>query len=150
MDINKVTLSGQAISDPTLTNLRGASRTPICHFLLQVNERFFDSESKRTGARSSVFNVETLGSKASVVFDLVKKGMRVMVEGYIRSYGSDHAQVAIRTFAVTREERYETEHYYEGLEQALELIRTSKDKDSATESIQTLLHEARNEKRKRV
>lgn len=147
MDFNKVTLSGQVISDPTFTNLKGASRTPICHFLLQVNERFLDSETRKWESRPSIFNIETLGAKSQVTLALVKKGMRVMIEGYIRSYGQDHAQIAVRTFSVTREERHETEHYYEGLEQALEILRTSRDKTVAVETIQTLLQEARDEKR---
>lgn len=148
MDINKVTLSGQAISDPTHTNLRGASRTPICQFLLQVNERYYDSGSKRTECRPSVFSIETLGGKAQNVFNLVRKGMRLMVEGYIRSYGNDHSQISVRTFSVTREERHEAEHYYEGLESALEVLRTSRDKEAATTAIQELLCEARDAERK--
>lgn len=140
-DINKVWLRGQAISSPTLTKL--GVRTPMCSFLLQVNERFVDSDGK-TKTTPHVFTVESLGRSANITLESVREGQLYNIEGYLRT-SKNRSEVTIRTFAVTKVDERIAESYYQGLEQALEVLTTSRDKDAAYNRLVTILAEARNE-----
>lgn len=144
-DINKVLLHGQAISDPTFTTIGPGKKTPLCSFLLQCNEYFTDHDNK-VKITPHVFTIESLGASAYKSRDTVLKGLRYQVEGYIRTgVGKYKDQVSIRTFAVTKIGIRGAQAYYQGIEQSLEIIQTSRDKQSATEKLTVLLQEAHSE-----
>ena len=144
MGINKVILSGQAVSDPILTMLK--SRTPSASFLIQVNERFLTNDNK-VRYKHNVFTIESLGNQARAVMDKVKKGVRYNIEGYLRCENGTHKdRYIIRTFAVTKDEDEGIDMYYQGIEQALEVVRGSRDKAAAIDKLMKILYEGQNER----
>lgn len=142
MDINKVWLTGLAISDPIQTKLN--ARTPATTFLLQCMERF-ESRSGRVNHHANVILVESLGSHSNIVMERVKKGLRYQVEGYLRVDQSDKNRFCVRTFSVTREPDDSSRMYADGLRAALETLRLCRNKEVAVEELHKMLGELEHE-----
>lgn len=133
MDINKVWLSGLVVSRPVQSRI--ASNAPSTIFTLQVNEKF-SSKTGLTRIRPSVIEIESLGKNAERTFNIVKAGQRFTVDGYLRS---EVGGVRVRTFAVYPDESLDALSHIEGLKQALEILRKSKDIPAALEQLEELL-----------
>lgn len=137
MDINKVWLSGLVVSEPILTKF--PSGTPITTFMLQVNEQYTDRNDKRQ-LRPNLVKVESLGRSAEMVAKKVCQGKRYMIDGYIRmELREEGEEFKIRTFAVYRDESNESALYSEGIKQAIEVIRKSRDLPTAVKNLEGLL-----------
>lgn len=137
VDINKVWISGVAVTEPLLTIL--PTQTALASFTIQINEDYRDREG-RDRTKANYVRVECLGKAAESVSKKVKKGGRCFVDGYIRQdtvEGRD--MVAVRAFAVYKDKSLEGLAHREGLKQALELIETSRDKASAIKALEVLL-----------
>lgn len=132
-DINKVWLSGVAISLPTLTKL--PPNTPFTTFLFQVNE-YFNGRNGEPCQKSNIITIESLGKAASVTASRVSPGGRFQIEGYLRV---DDGVVRVRTFAVYKEESHDAAVYSEGLRQAIEILERSRDKNTALEEMRKLV-----------
>lgn len=136
-DINKVWLSGIVVSDPILTKL--SSKTPFCTFSLEVKEKFLDRNGQPQ-FKASIIQVESLGKSAETTATKVKKGVRFIVDGYLRQdIVNGHEHVKVRTFAVYPDESNETLIYKEGIKQALDVIKKSRDKESAIANLEDLV-----------
>jgi hypothetical protein len=140
-DLNVVLLTGQIITEPIKTRLN-YQKTPVTSFTLQCNEYFRDSATGRTTYHPNIFTIQTLGKNAESVAERFSKGMRVYIEGYVRSDEDKSSPFCIRTHAVRFEENLYSQKYYEGLECALEVLRTSRDKAAAAETIAKLIGSA--------
>ncbi|NDC22608.1 MAG: single-stranded DNA-binding protein [Proteobacteria bacterium] len=136
-DINKVWISGLVITQPVLTRL--ASKTPFATFTIQVNERFIDKNGSAQ-LKANIIKIESLGKSAEVTAQKVKQGSRYTIDGYLRQDsvdGQDHTRV--RTFAVYPDDSLDTVNYRQGLKQAVEILRKSRDLKSAIERIEELI-----------
>ena len=133
MDINKVWLSGLVICQPVQSKI--AAKTPSTVFSLEVNEKFQDRNGL-TQIRPNTFKIESLGKSAERTFNLVKQGQRYTIDGYLRSEGN---LAFVRTFAVYPDDSMDTMNYREGLKQALEILRKSRDLTAAQERLEDLL-----------
>lgn len=132
-DINKVWISGVVINEPVFTKL--PSKTPITTFSIRVEERFYD----RNGilqTKANIISVESLGKNAETTVQKVKQGARYIVDGYLRQ---DQEKVCVRTFAVNTDESDDAGKHRSGLKQALEIIRNSRNLESAEQKIEELL-----------
>lgn len=142
MDINRVWLSGLAVSQPVLTSASG--KTPLASFNLQVNEQYIDSQGV-TKSRSNIIRIEGLGRAATSIMEKVHHGVRYSIEGYIRqdiftrSKEEATEDFKVRVFAVAKDGSGDGAQYDEGLRQALGLLEKSRDKDAALESLRRLL-----------
>lgn len=132
-DINKVWLSGRAVSQPIHTKL--PPRTPFTFFDLLVNERFYDN-SGALRFKPNVIRIESLGRAAELCRERVSEGGRYQVEGYLRI---DDGQVRVRTFAIIKEETDEAAHYETGLHQALDILERSLNKEAAIKELRRIL-----------
>lgn len=136
MDINKVWLSGLAVSNPTLTRL--PSKTPQSSFILQVNEEFNDSLGDKK-QKSNLIQIESLGKKAEITLEKIKQGARYMVDGYLRRDVVEGVEkVRVRSFAVYPDDSQDTFKYKEGIQQALEILKRSRDIPSAIKMLEEL------------
>jgi primosomal replication protein N len=140
MDINKVFMTGVAETAPVLTTLP-QTKTPLCYFTLRVEERFMSNKSVPS-VRANYFRVESLGRQAESSYNKVKQGGRYLVDGYLRQENSsinriDH--VKIRSFGIIVDPSTDSRLYKNGLEQALEILNSSKDLAGAITSIKELL-----------
>jgi len=136
-DINKVWLSGVVVSDPVYTKL-GHTKTPITYFTLQVNEKFRD-RAGQTQVKPNTVRIECLGRSAENASRSVKRGKRYTVDGYIRvdtHEGEDSFRV--RTFAVYPDESLDEINYKEALKQALRIVKSSRDLDSAIDRLEEM------------
>jgi len=137
MDVNKVWLSGVAFSEPVLTESPG--KTPHCSFTLHVTESYTTRDGGAR-ARSNFFKVEALGRLAPNVLQTVKKGARYFVEGYLRHDDSRKLQqVKVRAFAVLKDQGADQEVYSEALRQSIEILKSSRDKESALKVLEGLV-----------
>lgn len=137
MDINKVWLSGLAVSQPIHTKF--PSGTPITSFTLQTNEQFTDrSDVKRL--RPNLLTIESIGRSAESVANRVHQGMRYMVDGYIRQEHRDgESEFKIRTFAVYKDESNDKALYATGIQQAVSILKKSRDLKTAIKTLEDLL-----------
>lgn len=136
-DINKVWVSGLVVTQPILTKL--ASKTPFTTFTLQVNETFLDRFGSRQ-TKSNLLKIESLGKSAEQTAQKVKRGARFSVDGYLRQDVIDGADTTrIRSFAIYPDDSSEVINYKEGLRQALEVLRKSRDMRSAVTLLEELL-----------
>lgn len=140
-DLNVVLLTGQIITDPIKSRLN-YQKTPVTTFTLQCNEYFKDSLTGKTAYHPNIISIQTLGRNSESVAERFGKGMRVYVEGYVRTDDDKSNQFCIRTHAIRNEESIYSQKYYEGLECALEVLRTSRDKSAAIETISKLIGES--------
>jgi single-stranded DNA-binding protein len=137
MDINKVWVSGLAVTQPVLTKLQ--SRTQFASFVLQVQERFQDKNG-RACIRTNNFRIEGLGRAAELVMDRVREGLRYVVDGYLRYDDRDgHEDIRIRAFTITRDDSADDALFSDGLRQALDVLKKSRDLSAATQSLEDLL-----------
>lgn len=137
MDINKVWVSGLALTEPVLTRLQ--SKTQFSYFILQTREKFQDRDG-RPCVRTNQFRVESLGKAAEATVGKVHQGLRYIVDGYLRQDERDGSDdVRIRTFAVNREETADTALHGEGLRQALDILKKSRDLPTAISTLEELL-----------
>lgn len=137
MDINKVWVSGLAVTQPVLTKLQ--SRTQFATFVLQVQERFQDKNG-RACIRTNNFRIEGLGRAADLMMDRVREGLRYVVDGYLRydeREGSD--DVRIRAFTIVRDDSGDDAMFSDGLTQALNVLKKSRDLPAAIQSLEELL-----------
>lgn len=132
-DINKVWISGRAISRPVYTKL--PPRTPLTTFDFLVQERFIDNNNQ-VQFKPNVVRVESLGRAAELARDRVSEGGRYQIEGYLRV---DDGQVRIRTFAIVKEETDEAVQYEAGLLQALDILERSRNKEAAIDELRRIL-----------
>lgn len=137
-DRNEVKLTGLAISDPTLTKM-AKSRTPVVSFLLQVEEHFISNGKPAT--YPNVILIESLGQHAESVMKKVKKGLRFEVGGYIRA---EQNKFSVRSFNITIENKHDTMKYLQGIEAALEIVMSSRDRSAAIDHLRQVLHEGQN------
>lgn len=135
-DINKVWVSGLVVNRPLYTRL--ASRTPITTFAMEVNERFIDGQGKAC-VKTNTFNIESLGRGAELSADRVHQGKRYMIDGYLRSDVIEGVeQVRVRTFAVHPDDTTDTVNYTEGLRQAIEVLKRSRNLQAAIEELEDM------------
>lgn len=135
MDLNKISLSGLAVSGPVLTK---SGKTAFAAFNLQVNEQYIDS-SGMTKIRSNNLRIEGFGKAADNIMHKVQSGLRYYVDGYIRQdLREDREEVKVRIFSVTREDSGDGAVYMQGLKQALDILERSRDLDSALEKLRSL------------
>ena len=72
--------------------------------------------------------------------EIVKCGNRFTVDGYLRSDMVDGKEfVRVRTFAIYNDESEDNIAYKEAMKTALEILRKSRDLDSAKQKIEELL-----------
>jgi primosomal replication protein N len=140
MDINKVFMTGVAETAPVLTTLP-QTKTPLCYFTLRVEERFMSNKSVPS-VRANYFRVESLGRQAESSYNKIKQGGRYLVDGYLRQENSsahriDH--VKVRSFGIIVDPSTDSRLYNSGLEQALEILHSSKDLAGAISAIKELL-----------
>lgn len=136
-DINKVWLSGLVVSQPILTKL--ASRTPFTSFTMQVNERFLDRNGNPQ-LKPNLVRVESLGKSAESTAQRVKQGARFSVDGYLRQDVIDGVeQIRVRSFAVYPDDSAEVVNYKEGLKQAIDVLRRSRDLPTAIKQLEELI-----------
>jgi hypothetical protein len=132
-DINKVWLTGLAVSQPVFTvNL---PKTPFTVFTLEVNEQFIGRTGK-VHRRPNFITIESIGRSAAIAASRVVKGGRYTVEGYLRV---DDGAVKVRSFAIYKEESQDAEVYAQGLKQAVEIIERSRDRDTALRELRGII-----------
>lgn len=137
MDINKVWLSGVVVTEPVRTSIAGD--TPLTYFNIQVNESFNDRNGMKQ-LKPNLIRIEVLGKNAENVKKRVRCGKRYTVDGYIRIDNYDGQDFfRIRAFAVYPDDSLDFQNYKEGLKQALKLIKSSRDLDTAIDKIEELL-----------
>lgn len=139
MDINKVWLSGIAVTQPVLTKLP-ANNTPFTTFTMQVNESFVD-KSGAERIKANFIMIESLGKNAEATVSKVSKGQRYMVDGYIRTdkRRDNEEIIKIRTFTVYRDRTAGAAVYSEGLREALGILKKSLNKEAAISALESLL-----------
>jgi single-stranded DNA-binding protein len=136
-DLNVFILTGQIITEPMKSKIN-YQRTAVTSFALQSNEHYIDSTSNKPAVYNSIIPIETLGRNAEYVGNNFHKGMRVYINGYIRTK-PETGDFSVRTHAVKPEESFYSERYYEGMEHALDLLKCSRDKDAAVAALNTVL-----------
>lgn len=135
MDLNKISLSGLAVSGPLLTK---SGKTAFATFNLQVNEQYVDSAGM-TKIRSNILRIEGFGRAADNIMSKVQSGLRYYVDGYIRQdLWEGKEDIKVRIFSVTREDSGDGAVYMQGLKQALDILERSRDLDSAIEKLRSL------------
>lgn len=132
-DINKTWQSGVAISEPVFSKL--SSKTPCTTFILLVKEEFYDRNQNKQ-FKVNEFVVESLGKAAKRTHEVVKKGNRYIVDGYLRE---DAGKVKIRTYAVYPDTSCEVIHYNQALKTILEILQKSRNIESAKQQVEELL-----------
>jgi len=140
MDINKVWISGLAVSEPVFTQLpSGSGSTPFTNFTLQVNEVFTDREGE-TRTKANFIRIEALGRSAETTAKKVQKGNRYYIDGYIRQDRlEDGDHVKVRVFAVYKDDTHDQVVHAEALKAALDIVLRSRDKDSAVKTLEGLI-----------
>jgi len=139
-DINKVWLSGVAITKPVLTKL--ASQVPSSSFRLQVTENYVNKRNEAM-SRHNIVTIESLGKSAEKIAQTVNQGSRYTTDGYLRidvnTDGSDN--IRVRSFAVYPDDSSDKLLYMEGIRQALDICRKSKNIDIAKEILEKIIKE---------
>jgi len=137
MDINKVWVSGLAVTQPVLTKMQ--SKTQCASFMLQVQEKFPD-KTGRACIRTNNFRVEGLGRAADLVMDRVRQGLRYVVDGYLRQDEREGASdIRVRAFTLARDDSADNASYTDGMIQTLEVLKKSRDLPAAIQLIEELL-----------
>ena len=137
MDMNKVWLSGVAVTRPVLTRL--SSRTPFASFCIQVNEQFTDKNGA-DAIHPNIIQVESLGKIAEITTKRVREGQRYVVDGYLRCDQLEGQKtLRVRTFSIYKEETRDAALYNQGLEKALDILRKSRDLSAAKDTLKTLI-----------
>lgn len=89
MSINKVVISGNLTRDPQLRAT--SSGTSVLAIGVAVNEYRRDSQTGETIERANFVDCTVFGRRADALAKILRKGMRVCVEGRLRyeSWGQD-------------------------------------------------------------
>ena len=136
-DINKVWLSGLAVTRPVVNRLTSKTMSSVFH--LQVNEKFVDRNGK-TQYRPSIFIIESLGKSAETTAEKVKVGNRYTVDGYLREDPSEVGnKIKGRTFAVYPDETQDSIVHKEGIKAALDIISKCSDREAAIRALEDIL-----------
>lgn len=137
MDINKVLLSGVVVTDPVYS--KADTQVAFATFSLKVAESYIDREGTLKSIYSIV-EVESVGKLASVVIDTISQGNRVVIDGYLRqNQNESKGRLKVRTFAVTPDRGESGVRYLEGLKEALRILASSNNLDTARQKINSLL-----------
>lgn len=140
MDINKVWISGLAVSQPIITRVPGI-RAQLAYFTMQVNERYHTPE-KQVRVHVNFVRVEGLGRAAEQIMEKVRPGVRYMIDGYLRHDSKEWGdEFKVRIFAIYRDESDETVLYKDGLKAALRVLKRSADIGAASKELESLLKE---------
>jgi len=136
-DINKVWLSGLAVTTPLFTKI--SERTPLSSFSLQINERFRDKTGS-SRVKPNIIEIESLGKNAEQIIDRVKEGKRYVVDGFLRQDRYNEVdKIRVRSFAVYPDDSTEQHSYLDGLNQAIKILLNSSDLTSAISKIKVLV-----------
>lgn len=101
MDINKVWISGTAMSQPTISKL--PSQTDICSFTMCVVEEFSDKNGN-SKERPTHIVVEALGKSAHSAMNKIRLGKRFFIEGYLREeVQSGVSIIRLRAFVINED-----------------------------------------------
>ena len=137
MDINKLWLSGEAVTNPTQETLGG--KTKLSFFILKIKEKYYNRKKEKVFHESFV-KIESLGKASYNVMDTVKKGGRYMVDGYLRQDRiGNRDDVRARTFAVYPDESDDGHSHSSGLVAAFNILESSMDIESAREKLAVLI-----------
>jgi len=137
MDINKVWVTGQAVSAPLLSKI--SSQTDKATFFLSSRESFHNKKGELQFHKNEI-EIECLGKPASRIASLVKRGGRYTVEGYLRvDKTGGKTRVVVRVFAVYKDETHQGEIYAQAMSTACSIVKSSLDKESALEKLQEIL-----------
>lgn len=82
-DLNRATLIGRLGKDPEIRATQGGEK--VASFSLATGERWKDKASGEAKERTEWHNVVVFGPLVRVVEQFIRKGLRVMVEGAIRT-----------------------------------------------------------------
>lgn len=93
--MNKVILMGRLTADPELRYTTG-NNIPVCRFRLAVERPFQKSGEER---QADFFSIVAWRSTAEFVSRYFRKGMRVLVEGYLRNNDYEDSQ-GIRHYSI--------------------------------------------------
>lgn len=138
MDMNKVFLSGLAMSTPSLIYLNDG-KTPFCKFTLRVNEPYVDKQNNRQITENFI-EIESLGKNAVSVCDKVRSGNRYIIDGYLRrSLTEGSTNLAIRTFYISKDITEKNEHYVTALLEAINVVKKSKTLQEVITTLEVLL-----------
>lgn len=140
MDLNKVFLSGIVETDPVLGSLP-QSGTPMCHFVLRVDEKFL-ADGRNWTVRPNYFRIECLGKQATTSFKKVKFGGRYFVDGYLRQENSTLGKVDIvkvRSYGVIPDPSMDTHYYKLGLKKALSVVSAAMDTEKAIRILEDII-----------
>ena len=137
MDMNKVWLTGLAVTQPILSKL--PNQTPLTVFTLQVNEKY-QSRAGHPQIRANLIRIECLGRTATIVAEEVRSGLRYVVDGYVRQDQlAEGEDVRIRAWKVYREDSENSAHHAEGLKQALKILKENRNLEAAKAQLEELL-----------
>lgn len=132
MDQNKVILTGVAISDPIATKL--PSGTAFSSFGLGVTERFRTQDGTEK-ARSNVLRIEAFGKNADKVMQLVKRGARYAIEGFLRE---ENAHISVRVFMIAEDPTADALAHKQSIKAAIAIVERSQDRDTAIKNLEAI------------
>ena len=81
MNINRITITGNLVADPTLRNTD--SGTPVASATIANNEFYNDGEGERQQVTTFV-DVTVWGKSGENFASLAKKGQEIIIEGQLR------------------------------------------------------------------
>lgn len=84
-DTNHVLISGSAYSNPTIVPIKNNKR--LCLFTLITNEEIVTRG--RSGHHSNFLTIEVLGKNIDRCMEIVRKGERYFISGYLRTDDMD-------------------------------------------------------------
>ncbi len=86
--MNKVILLGRLTADPELRYTTG-SNIPVCRFSIAVKRPYAKQGEER---QADFFRITAWRSTAEFASRYIKKGMRVLIEGYLRNNDYEDSQ----------------------------------------------------------
>lgn len=144
MNINKILLTGTVDSKPILTRLPQSS-TPVCSFILRVEERFVNSKEV-VNIRPNYFKIESLGRQANEAFEKIKQGGRYLIDGYLRQ---EHNQatntdiIKVRTYGIVADHSDDSLSYRQGIKKAIQVLSKSKNPTTAAAELEEIILSAK-------
>lgn len=141
-DVNKTTLTGTAITNPSFTHL--SNGTPLAIFTLKVRE-IWKTKSGQRQVRDNLIKIEALSKNSFWVRDFVSVGRRYYIDGYLRTDCINGVEeTKVRVLHITEEENDEfldgkQQGVKDGIRQAFAITDNSKDLEAAKAKIRLLL-----------
>lgn len=83
MNLNKVILIGNLVSDPELRNT--PSGQPVCNFRLATNRTWFDKKTNQKQQEAEYHTIVVWGKLAEIASRFLTKGSLAMIEGRLRT-----------------------------------------------------------------